>query len=129
MPLLALPFPAINPILVQLGPLAIRWYALSYIAGLILGWALIRRVLVEEPCGAARRGRPPPASTICWSIARSGSSLAGASAMYCFTILAYYFAHPIEIFKIWEGGMAFHGGLIGAIVGILLSPGATRRRR
>ena len=41
----------------------------------------------------------------------------------------YYFAHPIEIFKIWEGGMAFHGGLIGAIVGILLFSWRYRRRR
>ncbi len=59
MPLLALPFPAINPILVQLGPFAIRWYALAYIAGLVLGWLMIRRILVAEPLW---RGAPRPSA-------------------------------------------------------------------
>ena len=48
MPTLALPFPAIDPVLVQVGPLAIRWYALAYIAGLVIGWLLARR-LVSRP--------------------------------------------------------------------------------
>ena len=48
MPLFVLPFPAINPTLIQLGPLAIRWYALAYIAGLVLGWLLIRRIVSDE---------------------------------------------------------------------------------
>ena len=48
MPTLALPFPAIDPVLIQVGPLAIRWYALAYIAGLVIGWLLARR-LVSRP--------------------------------------------------------------------------------
>jgi phosphatidylglycerol:prolipoprotein diacylglycerol transferase len=56
MPFFVLPFPAINPVLVQWGPLAIRWYALAYIAGLIAGWALVRRVVADDRLwnGAAR---------------------------------------------------------------------------
>src|SRR5258708_27575257 len=81
MPLFTLPFPTINPVLIAFGPLAIRWYALSYIAGLILGWAMIRRILSAESlwrgaprpsaprghapllyfAGAGLRGGPPPA--------------------------------------------------------------------
>jgi phosphatidylglycerol:prolipoprotein diacylglycerol transferase len=120
MPLLTLPFPAINPILVQFGPLAIRWYALAYIAGLILGWAMIRRTLVVEPLwqGAAR---PSPASIDDLLVyCAVGVIVGGRLGNVLFYDPAYYLLHPIEIFKIWEGGMAFHGGLIGAFVGILL---------
>jgi phosphatidylglycerol:prolipoprotein diacylglycerol transferase len=120
MPLLALPFPKIDPVLVQLGPLAIRWYALSYIAGLILGWALIRRVLSAESLwrGAAR---PSPASVDDLLVyCAVGVIVGGRLGNVLFYDPGYYFAHPLEIFKIWEGGMAFHGGLIGASVGIVV---------
>ena len=115
MPTFVLPFPAINPVLVQWGPLAIRWYALAYIAGLVLGWWVIRRDRRRTiATGAARNGRRPTASTTFWSIALSASSSAAGSATCCSTIREYYLAHPLDIFKVWEGGMAFHGGLIGA---------------
>jgi phosphatidylglycerol:prolipoprotein diacylglycerol transferase len=120
MPLLALPFPAINPVLIQLGPLAVRWYGLSYIAGLLLGWVLIRRILVADSLwrGAVR---PRPASIDDLLVyCALGVIIGGRLGNVLFYDPAYYFAHPIEIFKIWEGGMAFHGGLIGATIGILL---------
>jgi phosphatidylglycerol:prolipoprotein diacylglycerol transferase len=120
MPLLALPFPTINPILVQLGPFAIRWYALAYIAGLVLGWMMIRRILVEE---SLWRGAPRPSPVSVDDLlvyCAVGVIVGGRLGNVLFYDPGYYFAHPIEIFKIWEGGMAFHGGLIGAIVGIVL---------
>jgi phosphatidylglycerol---prolipoprotein diacylglyceryl transferase len=120
MPLLALPFPAIDPVLIQLGPFAIRWYALSYIAGLILGWALIRRLLVAESLwgGAAR---PTPASIDDLLVyCAIGVIVGGRLGNVLFYDPGYYFSHPLEIFKIWEGGMAFHGGMLGALAGIVL---------
>jgi phosphatidylglycerol---prolipoprotein diacylglyceryl transferase len=120
MPLLALPFPAINPVLIQLGPLAIRWYGLSYIVGLILGWALIRRILVAD---SLWRGAPRPSAASIDDLlvyCALGVIIGGRLGNVLFYDPTYYFAHPIEIFKIWEGGMAFHGGLIGAVIGILL---------
>ena len=99
MPILVLPFPVINPILFQWGPLAIRWYALAYIAGLIAGWALIRRIVADDSLWGGEAAPPPTASTICSSIARSASSSAGGSATCCSTIRSYYFAHPLEIFE------------------------------
>jgi phosphatidylglycerol---prolipoprotein diacylglyceryl transferase len=119
MPLFVLPFPAINPILVQLGPFAIRWYALAYIAGLMAGWALIRGILVQE---SLWRGapRPTPASIDDLLVyCAIGVIVGGRLGNVLFYDPSFYFAHPIEILKIWEGGMAFHGGLIGATVGIL----------
>ena len=121
MPMLVLPFPAINPVLVQWGPLAIRWYALAYIAGLVLGWRLIRHIVSRRPLLEwGQAARAPIASTTCSSIAPSGVIIGGRLGNVLFYDPQYYFSHPIDIFKIWEGGMAFHGGLIGALVGVLL---------
>src|SRR5579871_2528071 len=120
MPTLALPFPTINPILVQWGPLAIRWYALAYIAGLVLGWLLIRRVVSDDRLwgGMAR----PSAESIddLLVYCAFGVIIGGRLGNVLFYDPAYYASHPLDIFKVWEGGMAFHGGLIGALVGAFL---------
>jgi len=120
MPTLALPFPAINPVLVQWGPLAIRWYALAYIAGLLLGWLLIRRVVSSDRYwdGAKR----PKATSIddLLVYCAFGVIIGGRLGNVLFYDPAYYASHPLDIFKVWEGGMAFHGGLIGAAIGAML---------
>ena len=120
MPTLVLPFPAINPVLVQWGPLAIRWYALAYIAGLVLGWLLIRRIVSDERYWNGRKR--PSADTIddLLVYCAFGVIIGGRLGNVLFYDPQYYFSHPIEIFKVWEGGMAFHGGLIGALIGVLL---------
>src|SRR5271167_456703 len=120
MPTLVLPFPAINPVLVQWGPLAVRWYALAYIAGLVLGWRLIRHIVSDDRYwnGVKR----PSADSIddLLVYCAFGVIIGGRLGNVLLYDPQYYFSHPIEIFKIWEGGMAFHGGLIGATIGILL---------
>src|SRR5277367_2815717 len=120
MPTFLLPFPAINPILVQWGPLAIRWYALAYIAGLIAGWALIRRVVADESLwrGAARPSRDSIDDLLVYCAL--GVVIGGRLGNVLFYDPGYYFAHPFEILKVWQGGMAFHGGLIGAAIGVAL---------
>jgi phosphatidylglycerol---prolipoprotein diacylglyceryl transferase len=120
MPTFVLPFPAINPVLVQWGPLAIRWYALAYIAGLVLGWLLIRRVVSNERYwGCAKR---PSADSIndLLVYCAFGVIIGGRLGDVLFYDPRYFLAHPLDIFKIWQGGMAFHGGLIGAFVGMIL---------
>ena len=121
MPLFVLPFPVISPVLVQLGPLAIRWYALAYIAGLIAGWWLIRRVVANDRywSGAPR----PDADSIddLLVYCALGVVVGGRLGNVLFYDPEhYYFSHPLAILKVWEGGMAFHGGLLGAIIGIFL---------
>jgi len=120
MPTLVLPFPVINPILVQWGPLAIRWYALAYIAGLIAGWALIRRTVADESLwgGAPRPARESIDDLLVYCAL--GVVVGGRLGSVLFYNLAFYLSHPIEIFKVWQGGMSFHGGLAGAVVGIIL---------
>ena len=118
MPFFLLPFPAISPTLIQLGPFAIRWYALAYIAGLIVGWALIRAIVAREALwgGAARPNRDSIDDLLAYCAV--GVIVGGRLGNVLFYDPAYYLAHPIEIFKLWEGGMAFHGGLIGALIGV-----------
>lgn len=120
MPMFVLPFPAINPVLVQWGPLAIRWYALAYIAGLVLGWQLIRRIVSDDRYwnGETRPGAETIDDLLLYCA--FGVIIGGRLGDVLFYDPQYYFANPLEIFKVWKGGMAFHGGLIGAIIGILL---------
>ena len=120
MPTLVLPFPAINPVLVQWGPLAIRWYALAYIAGLVLGWLIIRQIVSDDRYWDGKKR--PSADTIddLLVYCAFGVIIGGRLGNVLFYDPPYYFSHPIEIFKVWEGGMAFHGGVIGALIGVLL---------
>lgn len=120
MPTFVLPFPAINPVLVQWGPLAIRWYALAYIAGLIAGWMLIRRLVSDERVwsGASRPDRDSIDDLLVYCAL--GVVIGGRLGNVLFYNPGYYFSHPIQILKVWEGGMAFHGGLLGAAAGIAL---------
>ena len=65
MPTSLIPFPSFDPVLISIGPFAIRWYALAYICGILLGWLYARAMIGnEQPVGAARRRSPSPTSTI-----------------------------------------------------------------
>jgi phosphatidylglycerol:prolipoprotein diacylglycerol transferase len=113
--LFAIPFPAIDPTLVQIGPLAIRWYALAYIVGIILGWRLMRH-LVRLPAPVASHQQVDDFVT--W--ATLGIVLGGRLGYVLFYRPGYYLAHPLEIFAVWTGGMSFHGGALGVIIALWL---------
>jgi phosphatidylglycerol---prolipoprotein diacylglyceryl transferase len=115
-----LPFPQIDPVLVNIGPLPIRWYALAYIAGLLLAW-LGARALVRRDALWGGRARPDAASLddlllYCTFGVIAGGRL-GNALFYDF---GNFLVRPLDIFKLWNGGMAFHGGLIGALIAIWL---------
>ncbi len=115
MSLLAIPFPAFDPVLVQLGPLAIRWYALAYIAGLLFGWQLLKRI-VQRPGWTLT---PEQIDDLLF-YATLGIILGGRLGFVLFYHPGYYLGHPLQIFAVWQGGMSFHGGLIGVVVAIWL---------
>ena len=120
MPLFAIPFPTIDPVLFAVGPFAIRWYALAYIAGLLLGW-LYARALVRRP--ALWGGRPIPTETDLDDMlvyCALGVILGGRLFYVLFYNLDFFLANPAEIPAIWRGGMSFHGGLVGCAVALLL---------
>src|SRR5262245_16231850 len=121
MPLLAIPYPKIDPVLVEIGPLSIKWYGLAYIAGLVLGWLYIRRLLGQNDLWAG--GTPPmarPATDDLFIYVAAGILLGGRLGYVLFYNPGYYLTHPLDIFAVWRGGMAFHGGLIGAIVAAIV---------
>jgi phosphatidylglycerol:prolipoprotein diacylglycerol transferase len=125
---LAIPYPQIDPILIEIGPLAIRWYALAYIAGLLLGWRYIVSLVRNDSLWTQRATREgPPSETdiddlLVW--ATIGVILGGRIGYVLFYGLVYYpeiyLENPINMLKIWNGGMSFHGGLTGVILAIIL---------
>ncbi|MFE1600292.1 prolipoprotein diacylglyceryl transferase [Methylobacterium sp. ID0610] len=119
-PLLALPFPAINPVAIAIGPIAIKWYALAYIAGLVGGWFYAKR-LVAAPSlwGAVRRPAAADIDDLIVWVAL-GVVLGGRIGYVLFYNLGAYLAHPSEILAIWRGGMSFHGGFLGAVLALVL---------
>ncbi|WP_036260008.1 prolipoprotein diacylglyceryl transferase [Methylocapsa aurea] len=113
-------YPSIDPVLIALGPFPIRWYALAYIAGLVLGWAYAR-ALVRR---ASLWGKAPRPDLACIDdllvYAALGVIIGGRLGYVLFYNPAYYFANPMEIAAVWKGGMAFHGGLAGTALAIVL---------
>ncbi len=120
MPLLALPFPAFDPILVSIGPFAIRWYALAYVTGILLAWLLARRIAGNPRAWGGRSPIRPIDidDVIVW--AALGIVFGGRIGYVLFYQPAYFAANPLEIFVLWRGGMSFHGGFLGTILGLLL---------
>ena len=108
-------FPDFNPIAVQFGPLAIRWYALAYIASLVIGWRLLRRLAQWPPVAAA-----PLAVDDFLTWATLGVVLGGRLGYILFYQPELYFAQPIRMLEVWHGGMSFHGGMLGVILAVLL---------
>jgi phosphatidylglycerol:prolipoprotein diacylglycerol transferase len=120
MPLLVIPYPHINPILVQFGPFAIRWYALAYIFGILFGW-LYARALVRP---TKLWGGKAPFSVldfddfVLWITL--GIILGGRIGYVLFYNLPYFIANPLQVVQVWHGGMSFHGGFIGCVLAVFL---------
>jgi phosphatidylglycerol:prolipoprotein diacylglycerol transferase len=113
--LFAIPFPMIDPVLVEIGPLAIRWYALAYILGIVLGWWLAKRLAALPP----RVATPEQVDdSVTW--VTLGIILGGRLGYVLFYRPDYYLAHPAEILAVWTGGMSFHGGALGVVIALLL---------
>jgi phosphatidylglycerol:prolipoprotein diacylglycerol transferase len=112
---LAIPYPEIDPVLLQLGPFAIRWYALAYISGLVIGWQIMKRMCTQPP----RLLSPEKIDDfLLW--AALGVILGGRLGYVLFYKPGFYAANPLQVFTVWEGGMSFHGGLLGVICAIVL---------
>lgn len=104
-------FPNFDPVLVQVGPFAIRWYALAYIVGLVLGWRLMRRLVQWAPVVATTLQVD---DFLTW--ATLGVVLGGRLGYVLFYQPSLYLAHPLQMLEVWHGGMSFHGGAIGVAV-------------
>ncbi len=120
MDLMAIAFPFDDPVAIHLGPVAIRWYGLAYMAGLLLGWLYMRRLCQDRRLW----GGPPPMQPyqaddfLFW--ATLGTVLGGRMGFFLFYEPSVLFRNPLQFFQIWQGGMAFHGGLLGVGLAIVL---------
>jgi phosphatidylglycerol:prolipoprotein diacylglycerol transferase len=125
MPPFVIPFPAFDPVLVHLGPFAVRWYALAYIAGILLGWVYARALIRSQLLwgGNASKNLAPMTvldfdDFVLW--VTLGIILGGRTGYVLFYNLPHFAAHPIEIVQLWNGGMSFHGGFTGCVVAVVL---------
>ena len=103
-------FPSAS-VLLQVGPFALRWYALAYIAALVLGWRIMRRLVRLSPPVATEEQTD---DFLTW--ATLGVVLGGRLGYVLVSQPAYYLSHPLQALAVWEGGMSFHGGALGVIV-------------
>ncbi|MGZ8363693.1 MAG: prolipoprotein diacylglyceryl transferase [Caulobacteraceae bacterium] len=114
-----MPFPNIDPVLIHLGPIAIRWYALAYVAGIMLGWRYAVGLARNPRLWGAQTPTATPAQLddlVLWlTLGVIGGGRLGSILFYSPETI---WKNPIGIFKVWEGGMSFHGGLIGVCIAI-----------
>jgi phosphatidylglycerol:prolipoprotein diacylglycerol transferase len=116
----SLAFPSIDPVLISIGPLPIRWYALAYITGLLLGWAYARALVTRKAFwGGASPLAPLDIDDLLFYVAM-GVILGGRLGYILFYNAGFYLQHPAEVLAVWKGGMSFHGGLAGTALAIYL---------
>ena len=108
-------FPAIDPVLVSVGPFAVRWYALAYVGGIVAGWLIMRRLAAASPPVATPRQVD---DFLTWTVL--GVILGGRLGYVLFYRPSHYLANPLEALMVWQGGMSFHGGLLGVTIAIIL---------
>ena len=126
MAFLLIAFPVFDPIAISIGPFAIRWYALGYIVGILLGWVYAKAILRSQRAW----GGPAPISSVefddfvLW--VTLGIILGGRIGYVLFYNLPHFIEHPLEIIHLWTGGMSFHGGFLGCVLAVVLF---ARRRK
>lgn len=112
-----IPFPEINQVLLPLvGPFAVRWYSLAYIMGVALGWGYTRHIVKRY----FQNGLTPAHLDAVVSHLIVGIIVGGRLGYVLFYKPLYFLHHPFEILQVWEGGMSFHGGLVGSAVAFAL---------
>ena len=116
-----MPFPDINPVAFAIGPLAVRWYALGYLFGVGLGAAYGYRLLANM--GLWYKGQPPFKAPDIWDFAfwtMLAIVIGGRTGYVLFYNLPFYLANPTEIINTLDGGMSYHGGMIGLMIAAIL---------
>lgn len=121
LPLAALPFPNIDPVIVNIGPLAIHWYGVAYIVGILFAWWYGKRLVTNPKLWTDGKLPMKPEDLddfLVWAAA--GVVLGGRIGYVLFYDLSRYLQNPLDIFAVWQGGMSFHGGFIGTTLAMIL---------
>jgi phosphatidylglycerol:prolipoprotein diacylglycerol transferase len=116
----ALSHPQIDPVLISLGPLQIHWYGVAYVVGILFGWWYAKKLVTTDKLWGAS-GSPMQEIDIddflVWAV--GGIILGGRIGYILFYDFASYSENPLNIFKVWQGGMSFHGGLAGITIAMI----------
>lgn len=116
-----LPFPNIDPVLFSIGPVSVHWYGLAYVAGILLGWLYAKRIAANH---SLWRNNTSPITQLnlddflLW--VALGIVLGGRVGYVLFYDFPNVVENPLRIFQIWNGGMSFHGGLLGTILAMVI---------
>lgn len=122
-------FPHIDPVIVRIGPLAVRWYGLMYLLGFTTSYFLVRKQIMESPASAMTAGQARKEGAKTAEIQHLdglmfylviGVVAGGRLGYVLFYNLSYFLEHPLEILATWHGGMSFHGGTLGALLAGLI---------
>jgi phosphatidylglycerol:prolipoprotein diacylglycerol transferase len=119
MPLLTIAFPVFDPVAFAFGPFVVRWYALAYIGGIVLGWIYARALIRNDKLW---RGSSPITLAqmddfVLW--VTIGIIVGGRTGYVLFYNPSFFAQHPAEILELWKGGMSFHGGFLGCVVAVM----------
>ncbi len=110
--------PNFDPVAIHLGPLAVRWYGLMYLVGFIAA-IVVGRIRLKLPHVAAQGWTAKDIDDMMF-YGVLGTVLGGRLGYVLFYKADFYFAHPLDVFKVWEGGMSFHGGFLGVTLAMVL---------
>ena len=118
---LAIPYPAIDPVALRIGPLAVKWYGLAYVAGLLLGRFYVKALLQKDRLWPSEK-RPftPERVDDLLLFLTVGVLLGGRLGYVLFYQPQFFVTHPLEIVAVWNGGMSFHGALLASIIAVVL---------
>ncbi len=121
LPLSALPFPDIDPVLISIGPLGIHWYGLGYVVGILFAWWYSRKLASTQRLWANESVPMKPEDLDDFVVWAAVGVVAGGRIGYIlFYDFARYIANPLDMVAIWQGGMSFHGGLLGVTLAMIL---------
>jgi phosphatidylglycerol:prolipoprotein diacylglycerol transferase len=120
MPPLTIAFPVFDPVAFAIGPFVVRWYALAYIGGIVLGWIYARALTKTAKLwnGPSPVTLPQLDDFVLW--VTIGIIVGGRTGYVLFYNPAFFVQHPAEIFELWKGGMSFHGGFLGCVAAVML---------
>src|SRR6201992_2593993 len=120
MPLLTIAFPVFDPVAFAIGPFVVRWYALAYIGGIVLGWIYARALIKNQKLwnGSSPITLAQMDDFVLW--VTIGIIVGGRTGYVLFYNPMFFVNHPAEIFEVWKGGMSFHGGFLGCVAAVML---------
>ena len=121
MGILAIPFPEIDPVALRLGPLSVKWYGLAYMAGLLIGWLYVKQLLRQDSLWPSQKHPfPPDKADDLLLFMTVGVLLGGRLGYVLFYEPRFFASQPLEIPAVWNGGMSFHGALLGSVLAMVL---------